>query len=174
MHSKSTQKICPYWAWHGTNMERLKIGMSNENIKVCCRTLCYSWNSSQACELLLLLNNYRGEKKKLALTFVASISSFQCLSLMAGFWSSPTALREVIMFFSSLSSPRYTSHDLISLSRPRISLDSFLQSISIFHAKKKKNSHSFFKYSIKSNWKILYITRSLLNLLMHICYYNSY
>lgn len=62
---------------------------------------------------------------------VACISSCQCRSLMAGFCSSFTARRDVIMFFMLLSSPVNASQLLISLSRLRMSLANFLQSISI-------------------------------------------
>ncbi len=42
-------------------------------------------------------------------TFVACINWAQCLSRMAGFCNSATALKEVIMFFTWLSSPIYRS-----------------------------------------------------------------
>ncbi len=54
-------------------------------------------------------------------TCVACMSCSQCLSLMAGFCSSPPALSEVTMFFTSESRPVKASHALISLSRPRMS-----------------------------------------------------
>lgn len=50
------------------------------------------------------------------LTFVELISCFQWRSRIAGFCSSPTARRDVTMFFTVASRHVYASHDLISLS----------------------------------------------------------
>ena len=64
-------------------------------------------------------------------TWVACISCCQWRSRMAGFCSSLTARRDVIMFFTVLSSPTKASQVRISLSRDLTSLANFLQSISI-------------------------------------------
>ena len=50
-------------------------------------------------------------------TLVAAISCCQCLSRMAGFWSSDTARSEVNMFLTVFSTPVYVSQARISLSR---------------------------------------------------------
>lgn len=65
-------------------------------------------------------------------TFVLFINWSQCLSRMAGFWSSPTALREVRVFLTVASNPMYVSQVLISLSNILISFANFLHSMSIF------------------------------------------
>lgn len=53
----------------------------------------------------------------LAGTLVLFINCLQCLSLMAGFCSSATALKDVSIFFTVASNETKVSHDLISLSR---------------------------------------------------------
>lgn len=65
-------------------------------------------------------------------TFVDFISWFQCLSLIAGFCSSPTALNDVKVFLTVASNPVYVSQTRISLSNILISFANFLHSISMF------------------------------------------
>ena len=66
------------------------------------------------------------------LTLVAETKCCQCRSRIAGFCNSPTALKDVNMFFTVTSKPRKASQLLMSLSRPRMSLENFLHSISMF------------------------------------------
>ena len=55
------------------------------------------------------------------LTLVACMSCCQWRSRMAGFWSSPTACRDVTMFFTMESRPVKASQALVSLSKERMS-----------------------------------------------------
>ena len=71
----------------------------------------------------ITVNTYKNLKSTAlhCITCVACMSCSQCLSLMAWFCSSPTALREVTMFFTVESSPVNASQARISLSSVRMS-----------------------------------------------------
>ncbi len=74
----------------------------------------------------------RNDDKGVTITWVACMSCSQCLSLIAWFCSSPTALSDVTMFLTVESSPLKVSQALISLSSIRMSFTNFLHSISMF------------------------------------------
>ena len=111
-------------------------------------------SSSKLCRLRLRRSARFVSSLMMNWTLVAWTSCSQCLSLIAGFCSSPTALRDVSIFFTVSSSPVNAFHCLISLSKPLISLANFLHSMSIF-------STSMFIHRVVFHSSILVLTRKM-------------